>query len=170
MADLRSLLFGTPGKIEALPTLTPEQQSLLGQLVGGIQGPLSGALRNLQSMLSGGAEAFEAPAMRQFQEQIVPGIAERFTGLGAGAQGSSAFGQQLGAAGAGLAERLAMQRAGLQERAISQLQALLSPALKSPFQYTQIPGSEGALSGLFGGVGTGLGMFGGSGLARLLGL
>ena len=48
--------------------------------------------------------------MNQFHQQILPGISERFTGLGAGSQRSSAFAQQVGAAGAGLAGRLASMR------------------------------------------------------------
>ena len=161
---LGSMFGGTPGRIEALPTMAPEQQALLGQLAGGLGGqggPLAGGLQNLQQMLSGGAGAFEAPAMRQFQEQIVPGIAERFTGMGAGAQQSSAFGQQLGQAGAGLAEQLAMQRSGMQERGMGQLMSLLGLGMgTSPFQYQQIPGQQGALSGLLGGLGRGLGQMG----------
>jgi hypothetical protein len=56
-------------------------------------------------------EQFEAPYRREFQEQTVPGIAERFTGLDA--QRSSAFQQTMGQAGASLMERLASLRGGL---------------------------------------------------------
>ena len=174
MSALSRSLFGTPGRIEALPTMSPEQQALLGQIVGGLGGPLQAGLGNLQSLLSGEAEAYEAPAMRQFQEQILPSIAERFTGMGAGAQRSSAFGQQLGQAGAGLAENLAMQRAQLQQQGLGQLQSMLGLGFTSPFQYQTIPGTEGGLSKLLGGVGSGIGsgigMFGMGGLGKLLGL
>lgn len=44
-------------------------------------------------------------ARQQFDQQSIPGIAERFSGLGA--QNSSAFGQQLGGAAAGLESNLA---------------------------------------------------------------
>ncbi len=44
-------------------------------------------------------------ARQEFQQQIVPGIAERFSG--ANAQRSSAFGNALGAASSGLAQKLA---------------------------------------------------------------
>ena len=70
----------------------------------------------IQSLLSGSpgaTQAFTAPAMREFEEQIVPMLAERFSGWGAGAQGSSAFSQALGSAGAGLSERLASLRGQL---------------------------------------------------------
>lgn len=176
-------LFGTPGRIEALPSMTGEQSQLLAQLLGGLGGQggqggaLGAGLGNLQTLLGGGKQAFEAfekPALRQFQEQIVPGIAERFTSMGAGAQGSSAFGQQLGAAGAGLAESLSGQRAGLQSQVLSQLSNLLGLGIGAqPFQYQAIPGQEGGLSKLLGGLGTGLGsglgMFGTLGLGKLFG-
>ncbi len=159
MASLKDLIFGKKGKFKQVPTMTSEQQELLKQLLGGIGGSLGPAFENLQSLLSGEAGAYEAPAMRQFEEQIVPGIAERFTGMGAGSQSSSAFGQQLGSAGAGLAENLAMQRAGLQQQGLSQLSQLLGMGMGArPFESTYTPGS----SGLMGAVAPGLGMAAGS--------
>lgn len=68
----------------------------------------------LQKILSQDPELmkqFEAPAMRQFNEEIVPQISERFAGMGA--LNSSGFRQTLGQAGAGLAERIAAMRAQL---------------------------------------------------------
>ena len=164
-----SWLTGTPGRIQALPNLSPEQQQLFGQLIqalsggggqGGQEGLLSGGLQNLQQMLTGDASAFETPAMRQFNEQIVPGIAERFSGMGEGAQQSSAFGQQLGAAGAGLSENLAMQRANMQQQGLQQLMQLLGMGTQSQFQYQQIPGQEGFLQPFAKGVGQAAGTAG----------
>lgn len=176
MAGLKEALMGSPGRIQAMPTMAPEQQQLISQLIrglGGQQGPLAGGLQNLQQLLAGGGEAYERPAMRQFEEQIVPGIAERFTGMGAGAQRSSAFGQQLGQAGAGLAENLAMQRGGLQQQGMQQLMQLLGLGMQPTHQYMQIPGQQGGLGQLFGGIGSsfgsGLGMFGLGRLGKLFG-
>lgn len=171
---LMDSLLGTPGRIENVPTMSGEQSQLFAQLLqglggqGGQGGPLQAGLGNLMGLLSGdqsALEAFQAPAIRQFEEQTVPGIAERFSSMGAGAQGSSAFGQQLGAAGAGLAENLSAQRSGLQSQALSQLSSLLGLGVQTPtFQSMQIPGQEGGLSKLFGGLGTGLGLAGGAAL------
>ncbi len=165
--------LGTPGRIEALPSMSQEQMGLLGQLVGGLGGATQSGLSGLMQLLTGGGEAeqaYTAPAMRQFQEEIVPGLAERFSGMGAGAQQSSAFQQALGQAGAGLSERLAQQRAGLQQGARSQLAQLLGLGLgTSPFQYQTIPGTEGGLGKLLGGIGTGVGTGLGGGLLGLLG-
>lgn len=55
--------------------------------------------------------AFEKPIMSQFQQEIMPGIAERFAGMGA--ENSSGFQQAMGGAGANLAERLGMLKQGL---------------------------------------------------------
>jgi len=166
MPGWKEALFGSPGQIQSMPSFSPEQQQLLGQLVGGLGGPMQGGLQNLMQMLTGGGEAFEAPAMRQFQEQIVPGIAERFTGMGEGSQRSSAFGQQLGQAGAGLAENLAMQREGLKSQGLQQLMGMLGLGMQSPFQYMQIPGQQGGLGQLLGGLGTGAGMIGAGALGN----
>ena len=111
------------------------QQNILQQLLQSLQGQGQGQGSNiqqsplfqqgsgfLQQLLSGSQEssqAFEAPAMRQFNEQIIPGIAERFSGLGAGSQSSSAFQQALGQAGAGLSENLQSLRSGLQMGGLS---------------------------------------------------
>ena len=121
-----------PAGYKQLSTMNKGQRGLLQQLLGGLQGQSSNIQQSplfqqgssfLQNLLSGSPEAtaaFEAPYMRQFNEQIVPGLAERFSGLGAGAQRSSAFSQALGAAGAGLSENLAALRGQLQLGAVPQ--------------------------------------------------
>jgi hypothetical protein len=155
---LRDALLGTPGQMQAMPTLSPEQQQLFSQLLGGLGGPMQQGMGFLGQLLGGDASAYEAPAMRQFQEQIIPGIAERFAGMGAGAQQSSAFGQQLGAAGAGLAENLAMQRAQLKQQGLSQLQGFFGQAMQPTFQWQQMPGTQGMLNPLMQGLGAAAGM------------
>jgi len=172
---LQEMLFGKPGEYKALPTMAPEQQQLLTQLLGGLRGPTQAGLGNLLNLLGGGTEAFEKPLMRQFYEQTIPGIAERFTGMGAGAQQSSAFKQALGEAGAGLSEQLGALRGGLQMQGLGQLSNLLGMGLGAkPFEWAQLPGTEGFLSPLIGGIGSGLGQGGGflglGWLARKLGL
>lgn len=164
--SLLDFLFGKKPETQQIPTMDPQQQQLLSQLLGGLGGPLKSGLGGLGSLLGGDTEAFEAPAMRQFQEQIVPGIAERFSGIGGGAQQSSAFQQALGQAGAGLSERLAMQRAGLQQQGLGQLSQLLGLGLgQKPFGIGMQPGTSGFLGGLAPGIGAGIG----GGLSRLLG-
>lgn len=167
---------GTPKGYDTFSPLAPEQQSLLAKMISDLMGqqtsiagsPLYQAGQShIQNILGGDTSAFEAPFMRQFQEQIIPGLAERFSGAGAGAQSSSAFQQALGGAGADLAERLAALRGGLQMQALPQAlnyanapaaQALSLLGITSQgFQPKQVPGWQQALVGLSGGVGKGLG-------------
>jgi hypothetical protein len=159
---ISEFLLGKEPSMQQLPTMDPQQMQLLSQLLGGLGQPLGQGLQNLSQMLSGepGAlEAFQAPAMRQFQEEIVPGLAERFSGMGAGAQRSSAFQQALGSAGASLAERLSAQRAGLQQGAMGQLSQLLGMGMgQRPFGYMQQEGTPGFFGSLAGGAGQAAGM------------
>jgi hypothetical protein len=166
---LSDILFGTPSKMQAFPTLDPQQQQLMQQIYQGLQGSLGPGFENLQKILSGDTSAYEAPAMRQFEEEIIPGIAERFTGAGAGAQRSSAFTQGLGQAGAGLAENLAQQRAGLQSQALGQLGSFLGMGMQPTFQYQQMPGTEGMMGPFLKGLGSMGGQLGSFGLQGLLG-
>lgn len=165
MSAFSQFFLGSPAQATQLPTLTDQQKQLIQQLLGGLGGPLSSGLGNLQNILSGSPEAmsaFERPALRQFGEQIVPGIAERFAGVGGGS--SSGFQQTMGRAGERLAESLQAQRSGLQQNALSQLQGLLGIAQQPQFQYQQSRGSEGALPSLLSMLGMAAGgAFGGPG-------
>lgn len=168
---LREFLLGREGGLEQVPTMAPEQQALLRQLTGGIGAPLGAGLQQLQTLLTGGTQAFEKPLMRQFREEIVPGIAERFAGLGAGAQQSSAFRQALGRAGAGLTERLGALRGGLQQQALGQLTSLLGAGLGArPFETVYRPATTGFLGAIAPGVGSALGTAATGGLSSLLGI
>jgi hypothetical protein len=142
-------LLGKKEKTQEYQNFSPQQNQLLDLLQGGAQQQFPQALQFLGSILGQNPEAlqaFQAPAMRQFQEEIIPTLAERFTTLGA--QGSSAFNQRLGQAGAGLAENLAAQRAGLSFNALQQLQSLL-PGILAPRTTTVVKGAQpGALPGL----------------------
>ena len=172
--SLGSKFFEKKPKATQYPGLAPEQVSLQNQLLSMLQGQLAPGgtygqgQSYLQNLLSGSptaTSAFEAPHMRQFQEQTLPGIAERFSGLGAGAQSSSAFQQQLGQAGASLQEQLASLRGGLQLGGLGQAlggpSSLLSGALASRFTTGLQPQQPGGLAEflapLLGGYGQGIG-------------
>jgi len=154
-------LIGSKDKVKQLPNMTPEQMSVLQQLLGGLGGGMGSGMDYLQSLLSGeeGAfDAYEAPMKRQFEEQTVPGLAEQFSSLGSGAQGSSAFGQALGQAGAGLTENLAAQRAQLRSGAMQQLSQLMGIGLGAqPFGYNVQKGQAGMLPSMSQGFGSAIG-------------
>ena len=150
-----------------IPTMSGGQSQLPQQLISllsgtGAQGAEQG-LQSLLGMIQGTPESFqsfEAPAFRQFEEEILPSIAERLTARGAGGGRSSAAPQLFGQAGERLAENLAGQRGQLQQNAIQQLlgtyfggsQQALS---QQPFGYLQQSPSFGSSFGR--GLGASLG-------------
>jgi len=135
-----------------LPRFTQPQQAGLEQL-------LQQGLSRLQQLPSADFGPIRKSAERHFQEQIVPGIAERFTGRGA--QRSSAFTQALGSAGAGLSERLAglEQEFNMNQGAQQQnlLMNLLGIGLQPQFQQEFIAGQPGFGAQFLGSLAPGLG-------------
>ncbi|MBE3085562.1 MAG: hypothetical protein IMZ64_05020 [Bacteroidetes bacterium] len=152
-------------------TQSPQWQQSLQQLQS-----LSGYYKDLMSPNSQAYQNFAAPEMQNFQQQIVPGVAERFAGMGAGSQSSSAFNQTMAQEGGNLQMRLAALRSGLQMQGaqgmegLSQTQANMGMAPyqmmmqraqlalgTSPFGYQQKPESSasrfgGAFSAGLGGA------------------
>lgn len=115
-----------------LPTMTEGQEGILNDLIqqlsaGGQLGQGYGqALGGLQGFMDPSSEEmsrFADPYMRQFNQETVPGLAERFAGGGAmgGGLSSSGFGQALSSAGSGLQSQLASMKTGLQRQAIGDI-------------------------------------------------
>lgn len=158
-------------KFEQLPTVSPEQQQIISQLLGGFSQGLPSGLSYLQGILGdqpGAFDSFEAPFKRQFQEETLPGIAERFTGAGAGAQSSSAFQQQLGKAGAGLSENLASLRSSLKQGALGSLMGLGQMGMQPTFENIFRPGGMGGLQKFGAALAPLAGQGGGGALMQLL--
>lgn len=155
-------LFGKDPEMK--PFNEQSLQSLLQLLQGGgLEGNSlygSGA-SYLQNLLSGNPEAFrnfEAPYMQNFQQNIIPGIAERFAGAGtgAGAGSSSALNNSLAQAGRNLQTDLAGLRSGLQMQALPQalgyaqqpISNIFGAAQAIPNQYYENPAKQGTLQEL----------------------
>ena len=115
----------------------------------------------LQSMFSDPDffNKFEAPIRRDYDENIIPGIANRFAGMGSGGSlGSTAFRNALGREGTNLSTNLAALRGGMQQNAVPQLQSYS----QQPFQnYMQMLGIgtmptqntyQGPSQGILGGL------------------
>jgi len=126
---LSSLLFGQGGQENQFSKVTPEQKSILDQLLQ--QG---GENTNFQGI--------EDTARQQFQQQTIPSLAERFTSMGDG-QTSSAFQNALGQSGAGLESQLAGLKSqfGLQQ---------LGMGMQPQFESTYNPAQPGLLQGGMG--------------------
>lgn len=144
LAGLLGGLFGggKKGGIRQLP-FNPQQQDALQLLLSQGQELVSDPLR--------GFEPLAQRARSQFAQQTVPGLAERFTSMGAGSLSSPAFISQLGQAGAGLEEGLAALGAqfGQQNRrtGLEFLMQGLRPAYESYYQQSQPGFGENILSG-----------------------
>jgi len=119
-----SFLFGDPEKNYQQSTLGPEQQPLYQQLQGAAMGPGAGGAfgtsadyyRDLLSNNPEDYQRFMAPEMRQFNEQIIPGLSEQFAGMGSGGLSSSGFRNAAVGAGTDLSERLGAIRANLRQQ------------------------------------------------------
>ena|ERR1700679_352656 len=168
MPSFSDFLFGSPDKLKKVATGTNAQRGLHNNILSQAMNLSQGggydqAQQYYNSLLQPGSDAFQnflAPFMQQFEEQTLPGIAERFAG--AGALSSSGFGQALGGAGAGLQAQLAQLFAQLQSQAAgaqtNQYNQLAQTGLNyQPFAYQQKQGSGGFLGPLATGLGTALG-------------
>lgn len=144
-----------PGGTTAIrmPNFTGQQENILNSLLSqGSQG-----MGNLPSADFG---KVKNAAMSDFYQNTVPGIAERFTGMGSGAQRSSAFGQQLASAGTGLQERLGAMEQGynMQNRQseIARLMAMLQMGMQPRSQYQFVPPQQSGWANFIGGAGQAL--------------
>ena len=155
---LRNGLIGTPAHQIQSTDYSPNQQMghefLLQQGANALNDPYAG-FGPLQDYL-----------YKQFNEQTVPDIAERFTGIGGGRTSSPDFIKQLGGASQGLTGMLAAQKAqfGQQNRQFG-LQAL-NQGLQPYQQNTYVPRQPGLPENLINYAAQGLGMVGGNALVN----
>lgn len=167
---------GTPATRENVSTLRPEQEGLYNQAVnagkgrgaGGAFGESADYYRNLLSDNSADYNAFAAPALRQYNQDIVPGISEQFAGMGAGGLSSSGFRNAQVQGATDLSERLGALRANLRQQGAQGLQNIGQQGLQSYSQNMETqPGSPGFLANLAPAVGGAIGAFGGPALGAL---
>lgn len=153
--QLGNFFTGTPEKRKNVSTLRGEQEPLYQQAVnagvgsgaGGAFGDAADYYRGLVSDDSEDYNAFAAPQLRQYNEDIVPGISEQFAGLGAGGLSSSGFRNAQVQGATDLSERLGQIRANLRQAGAQGLQHAGQLGLNnySQNQVTQ-QGSPGFLS------------------------
>lgn len=161
-------LSGTGYKQVSTPNLSPEQMGLFQQLMGGSQSGIGAGLGHLSNQAQGGNEEYwnqlEAPAKKEFG-QYQSDIANRFSQAAPGASSarrSSGHQNAQNSAAADFAERLASNRMGLQQNAISQLlgigQNLLGTSLTSNYLLPKKkPFWQELLGSASGGIGQGAG-------------
>lgn len=158
MPKFREYIFGSKDKIKNQQLYSPEQQAYINQMLQGAQGGTQNVFDYINSILSNDPEAyadFEAPYMQQFNEEIIPNILERFSGMGA--RSSSAVNQTLGKAGENLQMQLAAMRANLKNQAINQLMGYGQQGLTQQTQPYVQQGMQGVASPLLQGFGQAVG-------------
>ncbi len=127
---------GTPEKRENVSTHRPEQEGLYQNAVDAGQEDFN---------------AFAAPGLRQYNEEIVPGISEQFAGMGSGGLSSSGFRNAQVQGATDLSERLGALRAQLRQSSAQGLQNIGEVGLRnySENMVTE-PGTEGMLAPVAG--------------------
>jgi len=156
-----SLLTGSPEERENVSTLRPEQEETYQQLQNAAQGRgASGAFgtsadyyRDLMSNDNEDYNAFAQQALRQYNEDIVPGISEQFAGMGSGGLSSSGFRNAQIQGATDLSERLGALRANLRQRGAEGLQNIGNSSLGN---FSQNMVTKQGSQGLIGQVGPAL--------------
>lgn len=126
---LTGLFAGTGGKesgFQQQQRFTPEQQTALAQM-------LQMALGQMQNPQQG-FQPIADQARQQFNQQTIPGIAERFASMGQNRPTSGALMSQLGQAGAGLESQLASLGAQYGQRQQSLAHQLATLGLQPQFE------------------------------------
>ncbi len=125
-------LWGSQGQQFQFPLRYPWQEQGMQQLLQ-------------QGLQNADFDQITNDALKRFNTETVPGLAERFTALGGGAgnQRSGAFANAVGRGGADLEERLGALRA---QYGLAQSQMGLQPS----FENVYLPGREGAAGQLTG--------------------
>lgn len=166
----------TPYQQLQVSTKDPRAMELYGQISQALSPHLGGAVQGLGQLAAGGTpeqwQQLEAPALRQYQ-QLVGGIGARYSGLGMGAQKSSAFQNELSGSAADLAERLQGQRMGLQQNALNQLLSLYQSLIGADtFENAFLPKKKPFWQELIGSLAPGVGAAGSQfgGMAGLMSL
>ncbi len=149
-------------EMNKVPTMSKDQQRMLDQIMkmlnpqGGIGKGQNAAIQYQRDLMNPNSEAvkqFTAPYMEQFNQQTVPGLAEKFAGFGGmgGGLSSSGFGQSLSSAGSNLQTQLAALKAGLGQNAAQTLMQQYTNLAgvgmgAQPFGYQQqAPGMTGGV-------------------------
>ena len=165
MPKLSEILFGKKSKSKKLKTQTPEQEALMKLITDSLAGG-----DNALSDIFGGFDqaAFEEgvskPALKQFQEDILPQIQEKFIAgnqvLGSGLQRAQAK------AGSDLQAKLAQLMYDAQNQQKQNRISGVNTALGTKgFENIYKPGTEGAVQGFFKGSGQGIGNAAGAAIA-----
>ncbi len=173
LRDFMKFMFGSGDKMSQQSLWNPQQQQMFQNYA---DNPIEnsqlyqGGSNYLQGLMSNDPAAFkhfEAPYMQNFEQNIAPGIAERFAGMGtgSGALGSSGLQNSLAQAGRNLQTDLAGMRGQLQMQGLGQaLNYAQQPYANAqnmmqqrPFENVYQPGQGGFVQNVGQGFAQGVG-------------
>lgn len=137
-------------------------QSIQGKGAGGAFGESADYYRDLLSGDSETANAMFAPEMRRFREQIIPDLAEQFSGHGG--IGSSGFRNAAINAGTDFSERLGALRAQLRQQGAEGLRSIGGMGLQNFNENIHRPETFGFVGNFAEGAGKALGSVAGRAL------
>jgi hypothetical protein len=165
MPKLNQFLFGKKGKNKQYKTQTPEQEQLMKLITDGLSGG-DNALSGLFGQFNQGEfdKGVTQPALKNFQENILPSLQEKFI---AGNQvGGSGMQRAQNKAGVDLQSKLAeLMYQAQQGQKQNQLAGVNTALGNKAFENVYKPGSEGAVQGFVKGAGQGLGQAAGTAIA-----
>lgn len=172
--SIGNFFTGTPEKRKNVSLLRPEQEGLYNQLVNsganpGAGGAFGGAADYYRGLLGNEDEdynAFAAPQLRQYNQDIVPQLSEQFAGMGSGGLSSSGFRNAQIQGATDLSERLGAIRANLRQAGAQGLSNIGSLGLQN---FSQNMVTRQGSPGLLGTVSSGIGSAIGSGLGNWFG-
>ena len=127
---LSGLFKGSESQYGQQDIVSPEVKQQLQQLLSRL--PMQQGMDTLTNQL-GGNSGMQGDLMRQFQEEIMPQMAEQYAG--AGAMGSSGFAQQMTQGAGRLTSQLGALGAQTQQQGMQNLQGMFGQATKQ----TQMP-------------------------------
>lgn len=164
--SVKNYLFGTDPQQFSYSPYTDQQQNFLQNILQSGQYNMSNPYQ--------GFEELQNNILDQYKNNILPQIAEQFTGGTGGAASSPDFAKSLQGGGQGLASMLLQHKIGYGQanRAFGLQQAQMG--LQPRFETGIIPGQQGFLSGatnaLAGGAGYGASLYGGNALSKKFGV
>lgn len=164
-SSAKKFFEGTPEQNYQQSTLSEAQQPLFEQLQSATQGRGAGGAfgqaadynRDILDNNSETINQLNAPELRRFNQEIIPGLAEQFAGMGSGGLSSSGFRNAAVNAGVDLSERLGAIRANLRNQSAQNLQNLGQQGLGNYTENIHRPGTPGFLDTFAKGAGETLG-------------
>lgn len=135
LGNLGNFFLGTPAGYQSIPRYSPQQQQASQSILGS-------GLQSLKNPYQG-FEPIKNQAMNTFNQQIIPGLAERFTSGTGGATSSPSLAAQLGQAGSNFGTDLASLQSQFGQQNMGNILQMLQLGLQPEQQYYPVSQQPG---------------------------